>query len=99
MFSKLKDAFGGKLKMMVSASAPIGKHYYYYYSSFKLFFLVPEIVKFLQIVISGPIIECYGLSETGPLTATEPGDNCFGHVGGPMPSKLNFYIIINIYLG
>lgn len=50
-------------------------------------------------MISGPIIECYGLSETGPLTTTEPFDNCFGHVGGPMPSKLTLSFLNIIIIG
>lgn len=58
-----------------------------------MIFIAPTIIKFFQILISGPVIECYGLSETGPLTSTEPFDNCFGHVGGPVPSYLSFYLI------
>ena len=43
-------------------------------------------------MISGPMIECYGLSETGPVTSTYPGDNFFGHVGGPIASLLIFIL-------
>ena len=48
----------------------------------------------MQIVISGPVIECYGLSETGPVTCTESGDNCFGHMGGPFASSSYFVFFL-----
>lgn len=57
-------------------------------------------MKFLSIVIGGPIIECYGLSETGPVTCTETFDNCFGHMGGPLLSiiKQQFKQILGMEL-
>ena len=55
-------------------------------------------MKFLSIVIGGPIIECYGLSETGPVTCTEAFDNTFGHMGGPLFSilKPQFKLILGM---
>ena len=59
---------GGNLKCMVTASAPISK----------------EVLDFMKVVCSCPLIELYGMSETlGAATGTKPNDPVSGHVGGP----------------
>ena len=53
---------------MVTASAPISG----------------EVLDFFKVVMSCPLIEAYGMSETlGAATATRPEDPVSGHVGGP----------------
>lgn len=44
VFNKTKEAFGGRVRFMVSASAPISA----------------EILDFLKVVVCCPIVEAYG---------------------------------------
>lgn len=57
--------------MMVTASAPIA----------------PDVLNFLRVVTSCPIVEGYGQTEsTGGSYLTRVADSSGGHVGGPMPT-------------
>lgn len=68
--SKVREGLGMEdVKLAVTAAAPIN----------------PDLVKFFH-VIGIPLHEIYGMSEnTGPATATLPGQNKFGSVGRPLP--------------
>ena len=59
MFKKIKAQFGGRLKAMISASAPIS----------------PEVLTFYKIALGIHVYECYGQTEvSGPATLTHPTD-------------------------
>ena len=65
----MASILGGKVKLMTTGSAPIDK----------------QVLDFLKICFSCPIIEGYALSETtGCGTASSPEDPVTGHVGGPV---------------
>jgi long-chain acyl-CoA synthetase len=65
----MKALLGGKVKAMVSGSAPIEQN----------------VLQFLKVVFCCPIVEAYGLSETsGGATVVDVDDNIGGHVGGPI---------------
>jgi len=68
IFNKTAALLGGKVKVMITASAPIDK----------------KVLDFLKICFLVPIKEGYGLSETttgGSVTSED--DPVTGHVGGP----------------
>jgi long-chain acyl-CoA synthetase len=69
-FKKVQKSFGGKLKFMMSGSAPVAG----------------EVMKFLRVVIGTPILEGYGLTETcaGSFTSNS-FDVATEHIGGPLP--------------
>ena len=68
IFGKVAKVLGGRIRKMVTASAPMDK----------------EVQDFLQICFSAPIVEGYGLSEScGAISATSFTDQVKGHVGGP----------------
>lgn len=69
VFSKVKALLGGKVKVMLTGSAPIDG----------------SVLKFLKCCFCCPIIEGYGMTETcaGSLI-THPNDPEIGHVGGPL---------------
>lgn len=68
VFNRMKEAFGGRVKSMVTASAPISQ----------------EVHDFLKIACSCPILEGYGQTEsTGASFCTKASDPVSGHVGGP----------------
>lgn len=69
VFSKVKALLGGKVKSMITGSAPIDG----------------GVLKFLKVVFCCPIVEGYGMTETcaGSFT-THPNDPEIGHVGGPL---------------
>ncbi|KAJ1896364.1 medium-chain fatty acid-CoA ligase faa2 [Kickxella alabastrina] len=70
IFKPLREKFGGKLKLIVSGSAPIS----------------PETLEFLRCCFSCSVIEGYGLSETmGPSSVTLTDDIEPGNVGAPIP--------------
>jgi long-chain acyl-CoA synthetase len=72
-FGKVKNFLGGNVRMMVCGSAPISG----------------EILRFLRIVFSCPIIEGYGLTESsGPAFITHPSDTTVEHIGS------NSFIVI-----
>jgi len=69
VFNKTKNAFGGRVKFMMTGSAPISS----------------EVIEFLRIACCCPILEGYGQTEsTGASFATAVNDPTSGHVGGPM---------------
>lgn len=66
--SKFAALLGGKVKFMVTASAPID----------------PNVLELLKVAFCCPVIEGYGLTETsGGSSFTKPDDPVIGHVGGP----------------
>ncbi len=68
VFGATKEAFGGRIKLMVSGSAP----------------LLPHVEDFIKIVSCSPLIEGYGQTEsTGASFVTNSGDPVSGYVGGP----------------
>ena len=69
VFKKAKSILGGRVRNMVSASAPIDK----------------DVLDFLKICFCCPITEAYGLTESsGAATITAVEDRLAGHVGGPV---------------
>ncbi|MDX1468556.1 MAG: long-chain fatty acid--CoA ligase [Acidimicrobiia bacterium] len=70
VLSKVREGLGmDEVKVAVTAAAPI----------------TPDLLRFFH-VIGVPLYEIYGMSEnTGPATATLPGENKFGSVGKPLP--------------
>jgi long-chain acyl-CoA synthetase len=70
IFKKVKDLFGGRIRHMVTASAPISG----------------EVLSFFKIALGIHIYEVYGQTESnGPATFTHPDDPTAGHVGGCFP--------------
>jgi Long-chain acyl-CoA synthetases (AMP-forming) len=77
VFSKMRDALGGRIRIMLSASAPIAT----------------EVIDFLKIAVGVPIIEAYGQTEsTAASFLTRIQDPISGHVGGPVNS-IEFKVI------
>jgi len=69
VFNKIKKIMGGKVRLMVSGSAPISS----------------DVLNFLKVCFCSPIIEGYGQTEgTATEFFTEPADSLSGHVGGPV---------------
>mmetsp|Transcript_3789 Transcript_3789/g.5726 ORF Transcript_3789/g.5726 Transcript_3789/m.5726 type:complete len:172 (+) Transcript_3789:1158-1673(+) len=69
MFSKIQQLLGGKIKYMVTGSAPIAS----------------DVLEFLKIAFACPIFEGYGLTETsGASYLTFGEDQTPGQVGGPV---------------
>ncbi|KAL4469388.1 hypothetical protein ABPG74_004641 [Tetrahymena malaccensis] len=71
IFNKLKDVFGGKIRIVASGSAPISQ----------------EVLDFFKIVLQCPVYEGYGQTEgTGFQFCTSKYDmNSSGYVGGVGP--------------
>lgn len=70
IFGKAMNFLGGNVRLMVCGSAPISG----------------EVIKFLRIVFSCPILEGYGLTECcGAAFLTHPQDTTVEHIGGPIP--------------
>jgi len=69
VFKKMKAMMGGKVRIMITGSAPISG----------------EVLDFLKICFCCPMLEGYGMTETsaGSFT-TAIGDPTSGHVGGPV---------------
>lgn len=68
VFNKTKAAFGGRLRYLITGSAPLLSH----------------IHSFMKVVAACPIFQGYGLTEsTGGSFVTEANDPTTGHVGGP----------------
>lgn len=71
VFNKVSDLFGGNLRFMITASAPISG----------------EVLTFFKIALGIHIYEVYGQTECGgPATLTMPQDPTAGHVGGLIPT-------------
>lgn len=68
VFNKFKAALGGRVRHMMTGSAPIQS----------------EILDFLKIAFCCPITEGYGQTECGAsASVTWSGDPQSGHIGGP----------------
>ena len=71
VFQKIKDRFGGRVRVMISASAPINA----------------DVLLFYKLALGIHVYECYGQTENnGPATLTHPLDRTPGTVGGVIPS-------------
>jgi len=71
VFSKIAEKLGGKVRLMVTGSAPISK----------------DVLSFLRVAFSCPVYEGYGQTETcAGATLTLTSDLIPGHVGIPIPS-------------
>lgn len=69
VFNRMKEAFGGRVQIMITGSAPISQ----------------EVLDFLKIACCCPILEGYGQTEsTGASFCTKAADPLAGHVGGPV---------------
>lgn len=69
VFKKVSKILGGRVKLMITASAPISK----------------EVLELLKVAFCCPILEAFGMSETsGATNITLPEDPISGTVGGPM---------------
>lgn len=69
IFKKFAAALGGKVRFMITGSAPIS----------------PDVLDFLKVTLCAPIIEGYGMTETCAGSVTQfIGDKVSGHVGGPL---------------
>lgn len=70
VFSKIREKFGGRLRLIVSGAAPITR----------------EVYQFLQIAFSCTVLQGYGLTETCATGSMTLRDNINpGHVGPPLP--------------
>lgn len=70
VFSKVKEAFGGKIRLILSGSAPLS----------------PYVSKFIKTCFSCDVFEGYGQTETmGTISVSLKKDTVFGHVGSPFP--------------
>ena len=71
VFGKVKAILGGRVRLAITASAPIDK----------------TVLEFLKIALCTPVCEAYGMSETsGATTVTLTDDPISGTVGGPCVS-------------
>ena len=69
VFNKVKTLLGGKLRLVVTASAPI----------------TGQTLEFLRVALGCEVIEAYGQTEScGGLTVSWCGDYSLGHVGNPL---------------
>ena len=69
VFSKMKALLGGKVRLMLTGSAPISA----------------EVLDFLKICFCADLLEGYGMTETSAGSSiTKTGDPTSGHVGGPV---------------
>lgn len=69
VFKKIRAILGGQVRLMITGSAPIAK----------------EVMDFLKVAFSCPIIEGYGQTEVcGAATCTSVHDPFAGKVGGPI---------------
>jgi long-chain acyl-CoA synthetase len=69
LFKKIRELLGGKVRVMVTGSAPIAG----------------DVLDFLKVCFSAPICEGYGMTEgCGGSVITFPNDPLTGIVGGPL---------------
>lgn len=86
VFKNVRALFGGNLKYVLTASAPING----------------DILTFFKVALGIHIYEVYGQTETnGPATITLPQDPTAGHVGGLFPTtKIRLRDVVEMgYLG
>jgi long-chain acyl-CoA synthetase len=68
VFNKTRSALGGRVRLMISGSAP----------------LLPNVHKFMKVTMITPLLEGYGQTEsTGASFITYSHDPKVGQVGGP----------------
>ncbi len=68
VFNRVKDFLGGRVKLMLTASAPISE----------------RTIDYLKIACCCPVLEGYGQTESGGASfVTKISDPNSGHVGGP----------------
>ncbi|CAH2323133.1 long-chain-fatty-acid-- ligase 5 [Pelobates cultripes] len=73
IFKKVQDTMGGRVRVMVTAAAPISEN----------------VLSFLRAALGCQIFEAYGQTECGAgCTFSTPGDWTAGHVGAPLPCNL-----------
>ncbi|KAM4636503.1 long-chain-fatty-acid--CoA ligase 5 [Discoglossus pictus] len=73
IFKKVQDTMGGRIRVMVTAAAPIS----------------PAVLNFLRASLGCQIFEAYGQTECGAgCTFSTPGDWTAGHVGAPLPCNI-----------
>uniref|UniRef100_A0A0G4ID64 AMP-dependent synthetase/ligase domain-containing protein n=1 Tax=Chromera velia CCMP2878 TaxID=1169474 RepID=A0A0G4ID64_9ALVE len=73
VFSKIKDVLGGRVRFLVTGSAPMAK----------------EVQEVLKVCFCCPMMEAFGMTETACCgTATAALDPTTGHVGGVVPGIL-----------
>uniref|UniRef100_A0A8C5PZB9 Long-chain-fatty-acid--CoA ligase n=1 Tax=Leptobrachium leishanense TaxID=445787 RepID=A0A8C5PZB9_9ANUR len=73
IFKKVQDTMGGRVRLMVTAAAPISNN----------------VLSFLRAGLGCQIFEAYGQTECGAgCSFTTPGDWTSGHVGAPLPCNL-----------
>ena len=78
-FAKTREALGGRVRLMVSGSAP----------------LLPEVQNFLKVCMCAPLLEGYGQTEsTGAMLITNAEDPVVSHVGGPVV-KLHLFSVVS----
>jgi len=69
VFNKIRNLIGGRVKSMVTGSAPISA----------------DVLNFLKIAFCAPIHEGYGQTESSAASCIASGfDPVAGHVGGPL---------------
>ena len=69
MFNKIRDLIGGRVRLMVTGSAPISA----------------EVLNTLKVCFCAPILEGYGQTESSAASCiTSAYDSAAGHVGGPL---------------
>ncbi|CAD8054344.1 unnamed protein product [Paramecium sonneborni] len=77
VFKKTREAFGGRVRLMLSGSAPMS----------------PEVVDFLKCVVCVPFLEGYGQTEgCGGSFISRADDPISGHVGGVF-SNIEFKLV------
>ena len=73
VFKKIQASLGGRLRLTVSAAAPLG----------------PEVLNFLRCALGCFVLEGYGQTEsTAGATLNFPGESIAGHVGPPLPCNI-----------
>lgn len=71
IFNKFKDVVGGRLRLMVSGSAPLS----------------PDVHDFLRVCFGVPVLQGYGLTETSSSGCVQyPTDVSTARIGPPFPS-------------
>ncbi|KAM4703615.1 long-chain-fatty-acid--CoA ligase 5 [Rhinophrynus dorsalis] len=73
IFKKVQDTMGGRVRIMVTAAAPISEN----------------VLSFLRAALGCQIFEAYGQTECAAgCTFSTPGDWTAGHVGAPLPCNM-----------
>ncbi|XP_065883666.1 long-chain-fatty-acid--CoA ligase 1-like [Dysidea avara] len=73
VFRKIQDGLGGRVRLILTGSAPISK----------------DVMRFTRCALGCAVIEGYGQTEcVAGATMTLPYENTAGHVGAPLPSVM-----------